>query len=358
MFPHLPGIYNLTNPDFLAANQRGEITPEQTALLGPTGKKFFKKFQRGSRLNGIMVILVLAFFMVIQAAGIRISAPMVLGAFGLLLVVLAAQIGGRWARSRRIFTLLAEDLERGEIQEVVGVVQYGKDPSTIQISDRDLRLPLGSKEGLGAGLSHRFYFLPRSGTILSAQALEDQPEGRAEYGLTAALVEANGFHLASLDANRRGELTREQLPKLYSTLISPVIFIVVSCAVLIYQLSRPGVIRGTSLAEILNNLLDLNTSLLVIGGIMVALAIWGLVLLVRTVMDIAGGQVAAVEDVGFRQTKTSSDEDGTSTTRMYLIGGFTFRVSEGGFYAFEDGRKYRAYFSPRRKTLVNIETMD
>lgn len=358
MFPNLTGIYSLTNPDFLAANQQGEITAEQAALLGPAGKKFFKKFQRGSRLNGIVVVLVLAFFLVIQAAGIRISAPMVLGAFGLMLVVLAVQIGGRWARSLRLSNLLEEDLERGEIQNVVGVVQYGKDPNAIHISGRDLRLPLGSKEGLSAGLSHRFYFLPRSGMVLSAEVLEDQLDGKAEDGLTAALVEANGFHLGSLDGNRRGELTREQLPKLYSGLISPLIFIIVSCGVLIYQLSRPGVIRGTSLSEIFTNLLDLNTSTLVIGGIMAALAVWGLILLVRTVMDIAGGQVAAVEDVGFRQTKTSSDEDGTSTTRMYLIGGYTFRVSEGGFYAFEDGRKYRAYFSPRRKTLVNIEVVN
>jgi hypothetical protein len=357
MLPLLSNFYNLTNPEYLEANQRGEITPEQAALLGPAGSKFFKKFQRGSKLNGIAVVLVLVFFLVVQAVGIEISTPFVLGAFGLLLVVLAVQVGGRWTRARRQSSLLKEDLERGVIHDAVGSLHLGKDAFTIVLSGRELHLPLGSKEGLSPGVSYRFYYLPESGVVLSAEVLDDLPAQKAIDGLTAILVEANGFHLASLSANQRGEMAREQLSLLYRGLVSPLIFTFVLGGILVYQLSRAGIFSGTSLAEIFANLKGMSTGLLVFGGILAALSMWGLVLLIQTVMDIAGGQVASVEDVGYRQMTRSSDEDGTTTTRLYLIGGYKFRVQQRGFAAFEDGKTYRAYFTPRRKTLVNIEVV-
>lgn len=355
MLPSIPGIYNLTNPNYIEANQQGRITEEQTALLSPAVSKLFNKFQRGSKLNGVVVVLVLVFFMVIQLVGIEISLPLVMGAFGLVLVVLAVQAGRRLTRSRRLSSLLVKDLNRGVIQDAVGVLHLGKDAYTIVLSGRELHLPLGSKEGLSPGVSYRFYYLPQSGVILSADALEDVPEESRLSEITTILAEANGFHLASLGANQRGELTREQIPLLYGGLLSPLIFTLVPAGFLIYQLNRAGVFSATSPAEILANLKGLSTPLMVIGGILALSMIWGLVLLIQNVMDIAGGQVAAVEDVGKRQMTRTTDEDGTTTTRLYLIGGYTFRVQQRGFNAFEDGLTYRAYFTPRRKVLVNIE---
>ncbi len=175
-------------------------------------------------------------------------------------------------------------------------------------------------------------------------------------GLTAILAEANGYILSSLTANQQGELTREQVPRLYGQLISPLIFVFFPGGFLAYQLYKQGVFKGGSLPEIFTSL---HTSTLVIGGILAALAVWGLVLLVRTVLDIVGGQVASVEDVGYRQIKTSTDDDGSRSTQLYYrIGGFKFRVQQRGFNAFEDGLTYRAYFTPRRKVLMNIEVVD
>ena len=357
MFPHLPGIYNLINPEYIEANRRGEITPEQAALLGPAADKILGKFQRGSKLNGIIVILVLVIFLVVQAAGIELSTPLVLATFGLLLVVLAIQVGRRRTNSRRQSSLLEEDLQRGVIHDAVGVLHLGKDAYTVILSGRKLQLPLGSKEGLSPGVSYRFYYLPESGVVLSAEALEEIPEESRKTELTALLVEANGFHLASLGANQRGDLTREQIPLLYGRLVSPLVFLLVSGGFLFYQLSRVGVFKAASFAEIIANLKGLNTSLLVIGGILAGLAVWGLILLIQIAMDMAGRQVISVEDIGYRQMTRASDEDGTTTTRLYVIGGYKFRVQQRGFNAFEDGLTYRAYFTPRRKVLVNIEVV-
>ena len=171
MFPHIPGVYNLTKQEYLEANRRGMITPEQAALLGTAGGKFIRKFQPGSKPNGIVVILVLVFFIAIQTLGIEISTPIVLGAFGLALIVLAVQIGRRWVRSQCQERLLAADLERGVIHNSVGTLQFGKDAYVVVLPGRELQLPLGSKEGLTPEVSYRFYYLPESGVVLSAESL-------------------------------------------------------------------------------------------------------------------------------------------------------------------------------------------
>jgi len=36
----------------------------------------------------------------------------------------------------------------------------------------------------------------------------------------------------------------------------------------------------------------------------------------------------------------------------------TFKVTRKAYAVFESGRKYRVYFTPRRKVLVNIEALD
>ena len=179
-----------------------------------------------------------------------------------------------------------------------------------------------------------------------------------ENRLTEILAEANGFKLSSLGPNQQGDLTREQIPQLYGGLVSPLVFTLVPGGFVVYQLSRSGVFSDPSLAGIMTNLKELSTSLLMMGGILGLLTVWGLVLLIQTILDLTGGRVASVEDVGYRQMTRTSDEDGTTTTRLYLIGDYKFKVQQRGFSAFEDGRTYRAYFTPRRKVLVNIEAID
>jgi hypothetical protein len=173
MIPHLPGIYNLTNPDYIGANRRGVITPEQAFLLGPSGSKFVKRFQPNSRLNGIAVILLLVFFLILQVAGIELSIPIALGAFGVLLVVVAVQIGNRWIKVNQQASLAAEDLDRGLIQGGVGSLQFGEEEYYVLIGNRELKLPLGSIDGLSPGISYYFYYLPESGIVISAEPLEE-----------------------------------------------------------------------------------------------------------------------------------------------------------------------------------------
>ena len=179
-------------------------------------------------------------------------------------------------------------------------------------------------------------------------------------GLTDKIATANGFYIDALPANQRGELIPEQAAQLYSRLINPLILILLPVVVLFFQFRRSGYISGFSLTEpVLVVIEQMTTSAKVFSGLLIALGIWGLVLLVLLLLDIYGGQVNMIEGLGYRKMTTSTDDDGTKTTRMYyVIGDKKLSVQRQGFMVFVDGGQYKAYFTPRRKILVNVEALE
>lgn len=359
MFPQIPQLYSYTNPDYLDANRRGQITEEQAQLLGPGLRLLSRKFKPGNRLSGWIVILALLLFLVLQLMGIEISLPLILGALGLILVVASIQLANRMRVKSRQQSSLDEDLRQGGIREGVGTLQFQGGGYAVLVQGQRLTLPFGRGQDLAPGASYRFYYLPNSGMVLSAEALDEIPSGAVESGLTASLAQANGFKLSSLAANQRGELTREQAPALYSSLAAPLIFMLVPGGILFYQLRQGGYLDSGSLSGLASRFLEgSSTGLLVVGGILLAASIAGLVLLVLTLLDLLGGRVKSVEGTGYRKISTSTDDDGSQTTRLYyLIGGVKFRAQQKGFSSFEDGLTYRAYFTPCRKVLVNLEVV-
>ncbi|MFV1948315.1 MAG: hypothetical protein ACC633_00090 [Anaerolineales bacterium] len=179
-------------------------------------------------------------------------------------------------------------------------------------------------------------------------------------GLTEKIANANGFYIDALPANQRGELTPDQARSLISKLFGPLILILIPVVMLIVQLQRTGYVSGFSLTEpILVIFQQMTTSAKAFLGIMTALGLWGLVLLILLLLDIYGGQVKMIEGLGYRKMTTSTDDDGTKTTRMYyVIADKKFSVQRGGFMVFVDGGQYKAYFTPRRKILVNVEALE
>ena len=113
---------------------------------------------------------------------------------------------------------------------------------------------------------------------------------------------------------------------------------------------------GIPLGEIFSSLPQ---ALLIFGGVMLAVSLYGLYLFVTTLLDLMGGAVASLEGQGWKKMTTSTDDDGSRTTRTYyVIADQRFSVKTAGYRAFENGRNYRVYFTPRRKILVNIEALE
>jgi hypothetical protein len=99
--------------------------------------------------------------------------------------------------------------------------------------------------------------------------------------------------------------------------------------------------------------------LLIMGGITLLITVLGLYFFIITTLDFLGRTVHVLEGVGMGKVTTSTDDDGSKTTSMYyVIAGQRFKVTRKAYAVFESGRKYRVYFTPRRKVLVNIEALD
>ena len=178
--------------------------------------------------------------------------------------------------------------------------------------------------------------------------------------LTRLLAETNGFDLSYLSENSRGELAPGQAQLLVRNLIGSVVIALVTLGVLAYQLYSGGYFKKLSMGTPLGTLIsEMPQGMMVIGGVLLLIGLVGIFLLITTALDMFGGSVASLEGKGWKKLTTSTDEDDrTTTSTYYVIADKKFRVKSAGFSALENGRTYRAYFTPRRKVLVNIEALD
>ena len=195
----------------------------------------------------------------------------------------------------------------------------------------------------------------------SAYRTEDPDQGKSPAELTEVLAEVNGFDISYLMENSRGELVPGQLSLLFSYLFTSLIFILVPGGFLGYHLNSQGFIKQLTtlnlpLREVISTMPQ---GLLIFGGIMLLTTVLGLYFFIITALDFLSRTVHVLEGVGVGKVTTSTDDDGSKTTKMYyVIAGQRFKVTRKAFQAFEWGRKYRVYYTPRRKVLVNIEVVE
>jgi hypothetical protein len=266
-----------------------------------------------------------------------------------------------WRRYGDRNLTIQRELAEGAVRSGVGEVLFIKGNYRVELEGKKLYLSAAGKGSLAPGVRYRFYYLPESRILLSAEALSAAPERQAVRGLTEVLAEVNNFDLASLSANRRGELTGGQLGKL----LQPVL-------IGLFAVGFPGVVFWVGLtgetgflrplrdeSGLLSGLGSLNTVVVVISLVLVAIALFGVYFLVTALLDLWSREVVYIEGAGLRQRKQSRDSDGSTRERyFYLVGGQEFQVNQQAYQAFENGRKYRAYYTPRRKRLVNLEVLD
>jgi hypothetical protein len=132
--------------------------------------------------------------------------------------------------------------------------------------------------------------------------------------------------------------------------IAPIIFIILPLGILGYQIY----------SQVSNNgRISFNTGFIVMGLILAAIALFGAFSLSRSLSDINERRVVFVEGRGHKDIRVRSDEDGTDRTDYYYVTGEAhFEVGRQAHQALIDGLQYRAYYTPRGKTLVNIEALE
>jgi uncharacterized membrane protein YjgN (DUF898 family) len=303
-------------------------------------------------------------FLAVFLAALLLSAdvdPLLAGIslIGVLLIFVSLLLM-RWLRYRRWIAKLKNELEVNHVSQGVGHLEFGRINFYARVDQRKLRLPFLSKGSLQPGLDYRFYFLPESGTVLSAEVLDSRSGENINQGLTALLADTNHFQMECLPDNRAGRLALPQYSLLVMNSLISILLLVVPVGIFYSQRSKFGWLGGKfSMAALLNFIRNPDPGTLLLGAVLLILFFAGVFRLANTVLDLLSGKVEEVEGMGSVDIKHSRDSDGdSSNTYYYLIGDEKFKVRKRAFFAFEPGKTYRTYFTPRTKTLVNIEVLN
>lgn len=353
--------YRFDRPAYLEANQAGRVAEEQKASLKKLTASFKSFLKRTNRLRTLQVVGWGIFFLSAGLLSLDVAPQYVLLFFLFGVIVFGAVI----LYQRRVYVqrkeALQRDLSNNEIRSDTGVLIFQGSAFRISVQGKSLKLPFDSKAGLEPGVTYRFYYLQESGFVLSAEALSIDPEREAVTGLNDVLTEANAFNKEALLENRRGVLSKGQARKLLEPMLLGVFLIIFMIGVIYFALTRDNEVSRAiaNSQQVMEFIKQVNTGTLIILAAVLGAGGAGLYLLLTSLQDVFSRRVDSWEGIGLRTYRQDTDTDGsTRTNYYYVIGGKEFKVSKKAYEAFENGRRYRVYFTPRRKRMVNLEVLD
>jgi hypothetical protein len=195
---------------------------------------------------------------------------------------------------------------------------------------------------------YRFHYHEKRHWLLSAESLEDGSRAIDADQLNQSLARANRFRFGALTDNQRGRLSLSQRLEFFFRYVA----LALSCLICVYlllvyvypdwgQLSGPWEKAWPLVA-----VAALGTSL-------------SLLTRLRQLVEHVWGKVATTEGVVDKsESESLTGSGGTTLTYHYEMGARVWSVSKAGYEALVEGLRYRAYFLPGSKRLVNIELGD
>lgn len=324
--------WDLTDPDTIAQNRQGQLTPRQQTLL------------RQLTPWPIWGCLFYAFLFVLTTSIFWWPHEDPLPSFMMPLYIVIFGGGGLLIIGSALWQLWQaatwrQEFQHSQIAQATGEVRATRPGYTAYAAGIKLRTPL-QKVDLLPGTYH-FYYLPRSHYLLSAQPLDsDVRTGQAD--LRQNLGRTFRFNDDDLAANRAGQLSRRQWLRLlwsvggYSLLLVGLVTIAGGIAV--------GAITGTG-----ERVTWWQAGIL--GLLLVAALGWLAQTLALLLVDWLRGQTETA--VGRVQVHTKSQ--GRNVQVYYVVAGMELPVKASAYYALVDGLKYRVYYTSRSKIIMSIE---
>ncbi len=338
--------YDIDDPAIIQANREGRVTPEQRATFGSKSILITLLFGQLKWLFLDMFVLIFLFGLGLTAINKWVSSEVMKSKLGFSLaavLVLIAFIIPVWQVFHAWWQwhTLQKELKNNQIASGRGEITWKRKGLAVKLDGIKKTLQHGDFSKLVPGAQYQIYYLPRSRVLLSAEALEPTTPQTVSQGLTEILAQANGFHLDALPENRQGRLAPSQyaavVKKLFMLLLALTTFVVV--IVVFYK-----VMSDDTVGKIVLALLGL-------------VSFYFLYQLVMMTYDLIRREVRSVEGIGQKKLEISADEDGETRSYYYLIGDEKFSVSSRGYDTLVEGKRYRAYYTPRGKMLVNIEAL-
>ena len=351
-YPTLP----LTDPDMIALNRLGIITPEQQNFL-----RFYVPWPFWGCLGWFFLVglFLVPFWWPGSEQLPAFMLPLYVMIFGGGAMLTTVMYGWHAWKSLR----QRQEIQNGPVVWADGEVVAHGGRFEVLTPDGALKSPI-QKIALIPG-PYRFYYLPRSRFLLSAESLapiiiemDEHAAATVTHPLTpnpgnalSTLMQTFRFNENDLGRNREGRLTgRQQLRLLWSASFYAGFFLMVC------------LIAGLFAAANLLNLSPEPTPEIVESGLaqawqMFCLAAFGLFAfgwplwnLVTRLIDILRGQVQMVSGPIHFQVR-----GGRGTTSYYVVRGKEFQVSPYAYYSFIEGMNYHLYYTPLAKEIASLE---
>jgi hypothetical protein len=324
----------LTRDRYMAANRAGAITAEQyQRLLRP-------EFDWLTVIAGLLVVISLGAAWLLWRNGLAQGDPSDISALSTVALLaggLAAIYFGWWLRRRQ---LIRRDIAESAIAAADGHITWEWGRYVAQFPDRPTWTS-NVVSGLAPG-PYRFYYLPLSGYILSAQKLKGAPVAAATVEpatISPAAPELNdvlqltvGFDAADLAANQAGRITPRQAWRLWRQVGLILLLVAFITAVAVHARVTGEAIKGMG-TPVYNVL-----ALMMVG-------LFGYIA-VQTALDVTSGEAVSIEGPGKRGLR--------SRTPSIFVGGQEFFVSRDVCDALVPGLIYRVYYAPRTKRVLSI----
>jgi hypothetical protein len=321
---------DLGEAEGVAANRRGVITQEQRrAALGLNWSSV-----------GVAVIVALVAGALLVPLAMAAMAEFMRGAVAIGALVVALPVVAFTGLMVLRWHLVRQDLAAGQMSSAEGEVRWRRHRYAAEFPDRP-RWVSNTVTGLAPG-AYRFYYLPRSGYVLSAEALPGMRLEGEESALNETLQRVIGFRRADLEANREGRLGAGQAGRMLATAVAlgvVTLAVVGMLAVAVWGITTDADASPAGLAVGLMGL--------------VAGALLGWTTL-RLALDAGGRRVEVANGIATRSFRAA----GRSTRYYYHIDGQRFDVSYRGYQALVPGRAYRLYYTPRSMRVVGIEAIE
>lgn len=346
----------LAGPDSaedLAANRAGTLTPEQKQRL--QGRLLPALI--GGLLGTVFVLPFVFCFAPIMLGAVASDAEagwfplLFIGIFGLVLLGVAAGAArGVWSGALALL-----DLNAGRVETVDGRLVWQRREYRGLAEGRALRLPAGDERLPGA---YRFYFLPRSGLILSAERM-GLGEADPLTEVRRALGEVFDFRPEDLPENQAGRLSTRQAAGQWWALVRSALglglffvpFLAVFGLVFPYTFVVKDLLAGERVP------LENWFGGLCAPAFILLVAVLALGSLVGLVRDLLRGEVQSIQgDLAERVIVTGSGKS-RRTNYYYEINGQRFTVPAHALQASLSGRPYRVYYLPRSKHVVSAEPL-
>ncbi|MBP7690264.1 MAG: hypothetical protein KA764_00020 [Anaerolineales bacterium] len=341
------------SPEELAANRAGQITPGQKQRAWPRFLPTLISSVFGLIILGPLFGCFLPTFLgVFWETGAPDGASL-LFMIPFSLVFLGIAGGAAWSAFGVARALL--DLNAGRVEMADGRLAWQRREYRGLVDGRPLRLLRGDERLPGA---YRFYYLPHSRYILSAERLGlSATDPIAE--LRRALEEVLDFTAEDLPENHAGRLSSRQLAAqgwalartagVLAAFLIP--FLVVFGGVFPYIFIGQDFLAGEPVA------LEQWIPALCAPAFMLLILLLAVGSYLNRFRDLLKGEVQAVDGEVQERTIVTGSGRSRRTNYYYEINGQRFQVTAAALQALVSGRRYRLHYFPRSKHVVSVEPL-